>query len=362
MLRNLLIPAPALLLWAGLATAAAAQQAAPAAPAPDLPPRPAKLMTLSAGDDLLARDFYGRVEARRSVDLAFQVGGQITEFPVSSGDRLERGELIARLDLDGFERQAEQARLALGKAERDLERLEALRGDTVSRVQIEDARTQAELARIDVATAEDRLADATLSAPFDALVASKSAETFQTVQAGTPVVRLHDMSELRVAIDVPEVLFRSAAGEEPVELYATLPGSEARYPLEFREYEAETAQIGQTYRLILAFAEAPGDWVLPGASVTVTAASPFGAGEAMTVPETALVFAPDRSAQVLRFAPSAEDPDLGTVHLEPVEIEVRADARVALVEGPEPGTEIVATGAAQLRDGQTVRRFTAIGE
>ena len=57
-----------------------------------------------------------------------------------------------------------------------------------------------------------------------------------------------------------------------------------------------------------------------------------------------------------------EDPEIGTVARTPVSIEARPDGRIALTEGPEPGTEIVMTGVSQLKDGQTVRRFKGIGE
>ncbi|SEL64335.1 RND family efflux transporter, MFP subunit [Roseivivax marinus] len=356
MFRTLLIAA---LTLAG--TIVAAQESEDSAQASS-PPRPAKLMTLDDGGDRISRRFYGRVEARETVDLAFQVGGQIIEFPATEGSAIPEGDLVARLDLDPFRRQLDEAQTNLAKAERDLTRLEALSGNAASEVQIEDARTQVRLSEIAVENARDQLEDATLNAPFDALVARREVANFSTVSAGQPVVRLHDMSEKRVAIDVPEVLFRRAAGGKDVEITASFPESSKDYALEPREFEAETADVGQTFHLTLAFTEDPGEWVLPGASATVTVVSALGASTGVLLPETALVFEPDRSASVMVFEPSGDDPDVGTVHRTPVEIEARADGRVALLEGPEVGTEIVMTGASQLSDGQTVRRFTTVGE
>lgn len=338
-----------------LALPAAAQEAS----AP--PPRPAKLMALAAGVAGIERHFYGRVRAKETVDLAFQVGGQITEFPAAEGGHLARGALIAQLDLAPFHRSLEQARVTLAKARRDLERLQSMSAANVPEVQILDARTQAELARIAVDEAEDRLAHATLTAPFDALVARREVAAFTTVSAGLPVVRIHDMSELRVEIDVPEVLFRRAHGGGAVEFWATFPGDDARYALALREFEAETAEVGQTFRITLAFTDAPGGWLLPGASATVTALAHHAADRAVIVPDTALLFDAERRPYVMLFRPSAGDPDTGTVARTAVEIAVREDGRIALRGGLEPGAEIVMTGAAQLRDGQPVRRFTGIG-
>lgn len=325
------------------------------------PPRPVKLMTLAEGDAGIERRFYGRVRARETVDLAFQVGGQITRLPVMEGQPVAKDTLIARLDLEPFRRNLEQARINLRKVRRDLERLEQLTEANVSEVRLQDARTQVNLAEVSVDEAESRLAHATLNAPFDGLVARRNVANYTTVSAGQPVVRLHDMSEMRVDIDVPEVMFRRAEGGENIDFHATFPGSETRHPLELREFEAETARVGQTFRLTLAFTENPGDWLLPGASATVVAVTELD-DTALTVPQTALVFDSDRNPQVMVFEPSESAPDTGTVHLTDVTISIRADGRVELAEGPPSGTEIVMTGGTQLRDGQTVRRFTGLGE
>ncbi len=69
--------------------------------------RPVKTMVLAAGEDTRTRLFPGRVEASRRVELAFQVSGILSELPVKEGQKIEKGELIARLRLDEF-----QARLA----------------------------------------------------------------------------------------------------------------------------------------------------------------------------------------------------------------------------------------------------------
>jgi RND family efflux transporter MFP subunit len=328
----------------------------------DAPVRPAKLMTLDRANAAVERRFYGRVRARQTVDLAFQVGGQITEFPLDEGSSVGAGDLVAELDLSPFRRELERARVNLAKAQRDLTRLQQLSADSVSDVQVEDARTQVDLARIALEQAEDRLEDATLAAPFDGLVARRLVATFTTVSAGQPIVRLHDMSEIRIDIDVPEVLFRRARREDDITIWARFPGDDTRYDLELREFEAETAQVGQTFRITLAFTQDTGEWLLPGASATVVARLPGEDGDAILLPETALVYGADGAPHVMVFEASAGDPDTGTVTRRAVEISVRSDARVALADGPAPGTEIVMTGASQLRDGQRVRRFTGIGE
>ncbi|MGJ8544889.1 MAG: efflux RND transporter periplasmic adaptor subunit [Sulfitobacter sp.] len=319
------------------------------------PPKPVKLMELSSRPVVQQRQFFGQVQPLQTVDLAFQVAGQIQLLNAEEGSKKPKGALIAGLDLDRFERAVAQAKASYDKAKRDAQRLSSLRGQAVSAVAVSDAETQLQLAEIALADAQDNLDHAALHAPFDALVARRLAANFTTVAAGTPVVRLHDMSELRVDIDVPEVLFRSAGGGENVSFEAELPGDPQRFALAMREFETETSSIGQTYKLTLAFEEDPGAYVLPGASATVYASALGSAPDGIILPQTALVYGPAGAAFVMVY----ED---GKVAQTPVEIELGEDGLLHMLSGPADGTQIVLTGASQLRDGQAVRPFTRVGE
>ncbi|MDP5216977.1 hypothetical protein Q5Y75_07095 [Ruegeria sp. 2205SS24-7] len=74
---------------------------------------------------------------------------------------------------------------------------------------------------------------------------------FTTVSPGTHVVRLHGMPDLRIEIDVAEVLFQRVGAKTEINLQAKFPASDELFPLEVREVNAETSQIGQTFRVTL---------------------------------------------------------------------------------------------------------------
>lgn len=316
--------------------------------------KPVKLVTVAAGEGDLTRNFFGEVVARETVDLAFQVGGQVIELPVIEGEEIAKDSLIAKLDLVNFERTVEQSRLNKERADRNVARLEKLSGNTVSQVSIDDAITEAGLADIALKNAEQNLDYATLHAPFDALVASRNVANFSTIAAGTSVVRLHDMSELRIEIDVPEILFQRAGEDPDVEIFGTFPASDRRFPLEVREFNAEAATVGQTYRLTLGMESPEGLRVLPGSSVTVSATIKSDQN-AMRLPASAAVIDTDGSVSVMVF--STTEDDIGSLTKTRVELEPAADGGFIVLSGLKDGDEIVSAGASSLEDGQTVRRF-----
>lgn len=316
--------------------------------------KPVKLMATSAGGVLLERQFFGQVRAKQTVDLAFQVPGQILEFPVVEGFIVPKGGMIAQLDLEQFELQLAQAELQLEQAERTVERLKRLEG-TVSKVSIEDAETAAGLAVIALRNAEYNLKHATLNAPFDALISSREVAAFTTVNSGTPIVRMHDMSELHIEVDVPEILFQRTDGDETFDITASFPGQEGEFPLQVLEFDAEASTVGQTYRVTLLLPPPDGFDIFPGASATVRVGIETGESQ-ITLPATALVPDPAGNLGVMVFSPAGSDK--GTVAWTAVEVTPTQEGTFRVTGGLDGGEEVVLTGGGALDSGQAVRRFT----
>ncbi|MEL6691885.1 MAG: efflux RND transporter periplasmic adaptor subunit [Pseudomonadota bacterium] len=301
------------------------------------------------------RSFFGEVSSKQTVDLGFQVSGRVIEFFAPEGTVIPQGTVIAQLDPVPFEIEVERATLTLDQAQRQAQRFEQLAGSTISAAQVQDAQTEVSIAQVALRDAEYALNQTTLVAPFDAMVASRQVANFSTVAAGTQIVRLHDLSEMRVEIEVPEVLIQQLGETPDITFQARFPGSDAEYPLFYREVNAETSQIGQTFRVTLALEAASERYLLPGASVVVAATLNTAAGE-FHLPNTAIAINGD--AQTAVFTVEDDGEDL-TLRRSPVTLGVSNDGRVAVLSGIKAGEEIVVGGVQSLSDGQAVRRFLA---
>jgi RND family efflux transporter MFP subunit len=317
-------------------------------------PLPAvRSMIVGPAATTIERQLYGRVVARETVDLAFEVGGRLDRLLPEEGQRVAAGATLAVLDLEGFRRSAERAALNLDMAQRDAERALLLSERAVGpESRAEDSITARDLAEIALRDAEAALADATLTAPFDALVAARLTPPQSIVPAGQPILRLHDMSELRVEIDLPERLFVTYGGLDALR-FAARGGDGVDVALRLVAFQPDAARVGQSYRVTLAFVDMPSAAVLPGASVNVLAQVPASTAGA-AVPATAVLAQNDRSTAVMVL--DGEGPEL-TVREVPVTITSQTGTGF-VVEGLEAGAEIVAVGAHRLTAGQTVRRFT----
>jgi RND family efflux transporter MFP subunit len=274
------------------------------------------------------------------------------EFPAIEGAIIEAGALVAKLDQEPFQLALDRAIASQEKSQRDLKRLQRLKANA-SQAQVDGASTALVLADLAVRDARLALQRSTLNAPFAALVANRITANYSTVGAGTPIARLHDMSELHIEIEVPEVLVQQLGDNPNVELTATFPASDQTFALSFREVIAEASRIGQTFTVTLGMSPPDDLLLLPGATATVRATL-MDQATGMIVPASAIHTAASGDVSVMRFVQADNG---ATVVMTPVEIELNHNGAVQITSGLESGSEIVAAGVNSLRDGQAVRRF-----
>ncbi|MCC5874939.1 MAG: efflux RND transporter periplasmic adaptor subunit [Candidatus Sumerlaeia bacterium] len=94
-------------------------------PEVEVSPRPVRVMEVGPVEQLASRTFPGRAEATRTVTLSARVGGPLQELPIRLGQRVEEGDLIARIDPRDFETELRMATNALGEAEATLRAMRA---------------------------------------------------------------------------------------------------------------------------------------------------------------------------------------------------------------------------------------------
>lgn len=319
--------------------------------------RAVELIQPGALKTVLARNFFGQVVARETADLAFPLNGKLEAFPVEEGSILPSGDLLARLDLDPFQRSLERAQIQLAQAERTYQRARDLADRGIGPTTVaDDAQSARDLARVQLREARDALSDAQISAPYRALIAERLTANHVIVEPGMPIVRVHDISQMRVEIDIPERLVQRVPDLASVAFSARLPGDDEPSALTVIEFEAETADVGQSYTFTLALPDRPDPPLLPGSSLTVLATLP-SPSPMLLLPVTALAADEQRQPYVMVFEPSQGDRGI----LSAVAVDVTSiDGNSFSVSGLPPEVQIVKTGTHLLRDGQEVRRFTSL--
>lgn len=140
----------------------------------------------------------------------------------------------------------------------------------VSEQQYDNAKAERDLAAVALEQAEARLEDTRLTAPYDAVVTRRLVDGFTFIAAGTTVVRIQDLSEVRLAVNAPEALVTRVAQTDIASVEATFPNLPGRtFPLEYREQSTEIDAVTQTYRVVLGMPRPEGANILPGMTASV---------------------------------------------------------------------------------------------
>lgn len=105
-------------------------------------PPTVRTMIVEAAPLTISHQFFGRVRARETVDLAFEVGGRLALLVPEEGVRIAVGDTIAELERDVLERGVARAELQFDMAAREAARTRALaKSATGAATRAEDAET-----------------------------------------------------------------------------------------------------------------------------------------------------------------------------------------------------------------------------
>ena len=316
--------------------------------------------------------FSGQVEAGRSSQVGFELGGELARVQVDEGDLVKAGDRLASLDDSRLRAARAAARAAVDQAEAQAtlsaatyERVaEARAFDGVSQQELDEAlerkaRTAAarEAARADLERIEVDLAKTSLISPYDAVVVRRMADEGQVLGAGQTVLELQELAALEVRLAVTGKALDGLGVGRPVELsvdgetvdatvVAVIPRRDRRtraVDVRLQIADGAAARVGDIAELRLeTTVQRAGYWVPMGALTE-------GARGVWYV--LAIAGEDERLPSEVRRATGATH----ALEQRPVEIlhydEIRAYVRGAVRDGER----IVAEGLQRVVDGQAVR-------
>jgi RND family efflux transporter MFP subunit len=147
--------------------------------------------TVTIGDVAQPVVATGTFGPRDEIPLAFKIGGVISRIAVDAGQTVQKGQLLASLDLREIDAMLDKAKVGVDKAERDQARIRRLAADSVATLaQLQDATSALDAARADAQSARVNREYASIVAPEQGVVLLKSATAGSNIAAGTTVLLL----------------------------------------------------------------------------------------------------------------------------------------------------------------------------
>jgi RND family efflux transporter MFP subunit len=311
---------------------------------------PVPIVDVAKAPEVTVRRFVGQVQPLRTVDIAFQVPGQIIELLPEEGMRVAAGDAVARLDPEDYRLALDLAEAALALAKAEHERVRELVERAVApAAQLDRALAELRQAEVAVEQAARQLDQTVISAPFEALIARRLSEDWENVTSEVAVLRLQDVTELLVTISLPEeIAMQARSAPDAFEAVARFPAlPELELPLEVVRFVTEADPVVQTYAVKLAL-QGRDERILPGMTATVEVRLPAAEAEFL-VPVAAV---DTTSGSEPRVWVVSQD---GTVGPRAVTLGLPEGDRIEILDGLAAGERVVAAGWWQLADGARVQ-------
>ncbi|WP_119270278.1 efflux RND transporter periplasmic adaptor subunit [Taklimakanibacter deserti] len=328
------------------------------APAPKAG-RPVQVQAVSFNNEAMSRDFVGVVRARYESDLSFRVAGKMIARKVNVGDHVRAGDIIAELDSQDLQLEAQSAEAEfaaatsnLDQAAADLKRYTKLkeRGFASNadydrkKAANDEAEGRMERARRSLDLARNQLAYAELKADADGVITATLAEPGQVVAIGQGVARLARDGAKEALVALPETWLGEARNAQAtVRLWTD---RDKIFAAHLRELSPQADAATRTYAARFDIEDADST-VAFGMTTTVTL-SRASDERAARLPLSAIL---NRGKGPSVFLVDASD----TLELRPVTVASFTEDAAVVTSGISDGDKIVTLGVQKLEAGAKVR-------
>ena len=306
-----------------------------------LPSAEVRVQTVENKSRTMTEEVLGTVRAKLHATLEARLSGHIDQMPVALGEKIHKGQLIARLDAGEIVARLDQAKASLEEADRDWKRTSALFAQqSATRAEYDSAQARQQIAQSAVAEANAMMSYVEITAPFDGIITKKWADVGDLAAPGKPLVDIEDPAALQMQADVPEAL---NANIKPGD---QLPVRVAPVTNDIEGTVAEMSPVAdpnsRTFLVKLNLPDAPG--LRSGQFGRV--AVPVGEVRAIRVPASAVI---QRGQMELVFVVVN-----GHAQLRLVKTGSRIGDEIELVSGLNSGEQVVTEDVSVLTDGQPV--------
>jgi membrane fusion protein, multidrug efflux system len=299
----------------------------------------------------------GKLEAVNGVDVPAEVEGRVIGISFQSGQIVEKGAVLARLDAETEKAQLQSARAQVRLDQLTAERYRSLRKtDAASQAKLDEAEANLSMAQAEVVRLERVIDKKEIKAPFGGSLGINRIDLGQYVTAGTKVTTLQDLSAMLLDLSVSQKFLAElqvgAAVEIAVDAYP-----DKTFTGKLTAIEPKVDAASGLIALQAAFPNADG-LLRPGMYAKARIVQPPEDGKVL-VPQVAINY-----SLYGDFVYVVSPDDKGDLRARQTVVKVfdRHGNVAAVADGLKPGDTVVAAGGVKLSNGSRVKVVESILE
>ena len=313
----------------------------------------APLVTIQTLSDSIFKHYIevqGNVETDQNIIIYPEFSGILTRVYVKEGQRVTKGQLLAKIDDGGLSSQLARQEAETTLAKTTFERQKRLWDQKIgSEIQFLEAQTNYQASKAATDQLRSQVGKTNITAPFTGVVDNIIAEQGQVVNQGqTEVIRLVNLDDMYVNAAVPETYLSAVSkGTEVIIALSSLG----------KEFEGKVRQVGnyvnpdnRTFNVKISIPNVDNS-VKPNLIATVKV-NDYTAPTAITIPEN--VLQENAAGESIAYVYEPVTDSTGTARQIKLKKGYNYQNQVEITSGLEKGQKLIVEGARTLRDGQEV--------
>ncbi|MEC6822215.1 efflux RND transporter periplasmic adaptor subunit [Photobacterium sp. NCIMB 13483] len=297
--------------------------------------------------------------------LSFRIAGEVTQILVRSGDRVKKGQVLARLDPSDFKLEVDDAQAKYNVNNSQYRRSATLlKNGYLPQSQFDELKAKRSIAKANLDLAQLKLSFTVLKAPFSGVISIVPVEQFENVKVGQQIMNIHSTDSVDIEIQAPDMIYSKQSildvdkGQRAT-AKAILPNGE-KYAVILKEFTTEPDPESGSFLVTLTMPMPKNQFILDGMSVEVEADAQklqvYTVGQQIVPLEALFNLDGDDITPSNKYVwVLAAD---NTVSKRQVVTDKVVPEGVRLKSGVKEGEKVVVTGVNRLRDGQKVVVFT----
>jgi len=289
----------------------------------------------------------GEFAGWEEVTLVAESQGSIQYLKVEEGQKIRKGQVIAKVDAVSLSSQLSGAQSAFAKAEKDVARYQRLlEVGAVSQSALEDVRIQRENAKANIAQINQQLSFTVVKSPINGVVNKLMVEETSFVMPGNQIAEIVQVDRLKIKVNIAEDNLSKIKENQAVSIKTDV------YPLETFKGKVSTisvkADASRKFQVTIEVENTKDNQLRAGLFAEVNFdALKTNESEAMVIPREAIVGSLQN--------PSVYIVKDSTVTLQKIKAGAVINGDVTILEGLQNGQKVVTKGIINLTDGTKVK-------
>ena len=294
----------------------------------------------------------GVIEPWEKLSVLSKIHGTVIKVEVSEGDKVTKGQVIARIDPADFRIAVDSARATYELAEANYKRIASLfEQEIIAKAEIDKLKAQEKTSKAALENAELMLARCTITAPISGVIRRLDAKEGLLLGVSDPVAEILQVDKVKAVVGIPESDVALVKNIKDVHL--TIQALDNKEVVGRHHFLASSPENGaRLYRLELSI-DNEDNLIMPGMFVRAQLVKRV-INNTVAVPLFTVIKREDQ-----KFVFVEED---GMAKKQPVELGIMEDWLVQITKGLSPGEQVVVEGHRDIDDGYKLNTVRVIGD